>query len=341
MNPLFQNALNRHPQAVPPIWFMRQAGRYHSHYRALREKYSFMDLCKRPELACEVTLGPIHDFDYDVAILFSDLLFPLEALGMSLSYENGPPEIAPILDYDLLNKFVPADEAAEQLLFQKEAVKLLRAALPTNKSLIGFIGGPFTLFTYALGAARSERLMEAKHNFELFQEFSKRIVPLLRKNIELQLQGGAELVMIFESTGGALSPLQYTHYCIPPLQELCRGFHNKVAYYIRESTEDHLKNVQRHILELAGIGVDHRFNLPQMLASSEKGFIQGNFDQSLLFLETTAFRRELRNYLDPFKDLTLEQRAGWVCGLGHGVLPKTPEPHIKIFIEEVRKAFSI
>lgn len=340
MNKLFHNAITRTPQPTPPIWFMRQAGRYHSHYRALREKHSFMDLCKVPELACEVTLGPINEFDYDVAILFSDLLFPLEALGFSLSYENGPPELEPVLDENLLKTLLPLDAATEKLLFQKEALSLIRQALPPTKSLIGFIGGPFTLFTYALGAARSERLLEAKHNFSLFTHLSKTLVPLLRRNIELQLEGGAEIVMIFESTGGALSPLQYQQYCLPTLQELCKGFSGRVAYYIRESTEAHLNVVRAAIPEIAGIGVDHRFDLPSMLLNSQRGFVQGNFDQSLLFLETSAFKRELTAYLATFKRLSMEERAGWVCGLGHGVLPKTPESHIKVFIEEVRKAFS-
>src|SRR5471030_2818467 len=93
MNEKFQNALHRVPQAVPPVWFMRQAGRYHSHYQALRKQHSFMELCKNPDLAAEVALGPILDFDYDVAILFSDLLFPLEALGMGLEYGDGGPKI--------------------------------------------------------------------------------------------------------------------------------------------------------------------------------------------------------------------------------------------------------
>src|SRR6267378_895181 len=117
-NELFQNALARRPQSVPPIWLMRQAGRYHKHYQALRGKHSFMDLCKRPELAAEVALGPVLDFDFDAAILFSDLLFPLEALGMGLEYMDHGPQLEWKLDPKTLAELRPIEEAWPNLLFQ-------------------------------------------------------------------------------------------------------------------------------------------------------------------------------------------------------------------------------
>src|SRR4029077_7225782 len=110
-NARFQNALARRAQSTPPIWLMRQAGRYHKHYQALRQKYSFMDLCKQPELAAEVALGPVLDFDFDAAILFSDLLFPLEALGMGLEYTDGGPQLGWKLDVDSIKKLRSVDEA--------------------------------------------------------------------------------------------------------------------------------------------------------------------------------------------------------------------------------------
>src|SRR2546428_7133565 len=117
----FQNALARRPQSTPPIWLMRQAGRYHKHYQALRAKYSFMDLCKRPELAAEVALGPVLDFDFDAAILFSDLLFPLEALGMGLEYTDQGPQHEWKLDPTSVSALRSVDAAWPRLLFQGEA----------------------------------------------------------------------------------------------------------------------------------------------------------------------------------------------------------------------------
>src|SRR3954467_12533978 len=133
MNERFQNALKRVPQKVPPIWMMRQAGRYHHHYQKLKERYSFMELCKSPELASEVALGPVEDFDFDVAILFSDLLFPLEALGMGLKYDPAP-ELGWRLNFDSLKKLAPQAQALELLQFQKAAHEETRRVLPADKS---------------------------------------------------------------------------------------------------------------------------------------------------------------------------------------------------------------
>src|SRR6267142_1531336 len=119
-NPRFQNALARRSQSVPPIWMMRQAGRYHRHYQALRQKHSFMDLCKQPELAAEVAWGPVLDFDFDAAILFSDLLFPLEALGMGLEYTDRGPQLGWNLDEKTLSQLLSIEDAWSHLLFQGE-----------------------------------------------------------------------------------------------------------------------------------------------------------------------------------------------------------------------------
>src|SRR5436190_24185761 len=133
----FQNALARRAQPTPPIWLMRQAGRYHQHYQALREKYSFMELCKRPELAARVALGPVLDFDFDAAILFSDLLFPLEALGMGLEYTDYGPQLGWKLDERSTSKLRSVDDAWPHLLFQGEAVRATRERIPADRSLLG------------------------------------------------------------------------------------------------------------------------------------------------------------------------------------------------------------
>src|SRR6185369_7351794 len=140
-NSRFQNALSRIPQATPPVWLMRQAGRYHRHYQDLRRQHSFMDLCKQPALAAQVALGPVLDFDFDAAILFSDLLFPLEALGIGLEYTDAGPRLAYNLDRNTLNRLREVDEAFPNLLFQGEAMRHTRRLIPSDKSLIGFVGG--------------------------------------------------------------------------------------------------------------------------------------------------------------------------------------------------------
>src|SRR5436189_3475825 len=146
----FQNALARRPQPTPPIWLMRQAGRYHKHYQALRAKHSFVDLCKQPELAAEGALGPVMDFGFDAAILFSDLLFPLEALGMGLEYTDRGPQLGWQLSEQTISRLRSIEDAWPQLLFQGEVMQATRDRLPSDRSLIGFVGGAWTLFVYAV-----------------------------------------------------------------------------------------------------------------------------------------------------------------------------------------------
>src|SRR5258706_6474084 len=216
----FQNALARRPQSTPPIWLMRQAGRYHRHYQALRQKYSFMDLCKRPELAAEVALGPVMDFDFDAAILFSDLLFPLEALGMGLEYLDRGPQLGWHLNETTCAQLRSIEEAWPQLLFQGDAMRATRECLPSDRSLIGFVGGPWTLFVYAVEGSHKGSLLKSKKLIRLFPRFCDTMVPLLARNIELQLESGAEVVMIFDTAAGELAPETFRSEVVPQLQTL-------------------------------------------------------------------------------------------------------------------------
>ncbi|TGL86029.1 uroporphyrinogen decarboxylase [Leptospira congkakensis] len=339
-NERFSNALNLIPQNIPPIWFMRQAGRYHSHYRKLKETYSFMELCKQPELAAEVALGPVKEFGFDVSILFSDLLFPLEALGMGLTYDPGPKLSFSLTSEKDLLKLKSSEEAIEGLKFQRDAVLRTREVLPKDVSLIGFVGGPFTLMTYASIGKHDGNLSFIKTNQNFVDKFYSILVPLLKQNIELQLQGGAEVVMIFDTAAGMLDPYNFHRYVAKPMNELTKLFPNQIGYYAKTSTEEQVKQIHQ-IPNLAGFGVDHRFSIQETLKNfGGKGFIQGNFDQELLFADPGTLKEKIREYLLPIKDLNPEERKGWVAGLGHGVLQFTPESSVHLLIDETRKAFS-
>lgn len=339
-NERFANALNLVPQKIPPIWFMRQAGRYHSHYRKLKETYSFMDLCKQPELAAEVALGPVQEFGFDVSILFSDLLFPLEALGMDLTYDPGPKLSFSLTSEKDLLKLKTPEEAIEGLKFQKEAVIRTREVLPKDVSLIGFVGGPFTLMTYASIGKHDGNLSFIKTNQNFVDQFYSILVPLLKQNIELQLQGGAEVVMIFDTAAGMLDPYNFQRYVARPISELAKLYPKQIGYYAKNSTEEHVRQIQV-IPGLAGFGVDHRFSIKQTLKDfGGYGFIQGNFDQELLFADPSVLKQKIKEYLLPIKDLSPDERKGWVAGLGHGVLQFTPETSVHMLIEETRKVFS-
>lgn len=334
----FQNALKRIHQSVPPVWMMRQAGRYHQHYQQLRAKYDFVTLCKQPELAAKVALGPIQDFDFDVAILFSDLLFPLEALGLGLSYDPSP-RLHRRLTPEILSDLRSQEEALEDLQFQKEAVRLTRELLPKDKSLIGFVGGPWTLFTYAVEGAHQGSLAGAKTQVELYRQFAERLVPLLVENIRLQLEGGAELVMVFDTAAGETAATFFRHEIETHLTHLATAFPTRVGYYSKGTLPEHVERLWAEGA-FAGFGVDHRWELPRLFQEVPRGFLQGNFDQALLFAERDEFKKILNQYLSQFEELSPEQRAGWVCGLGHGVLPGTPEANVRYFVARVREVFA-
>src|SRR5216683_142185 len=227
----FQNALARCAQSVPPIWLMRQAGRYHRHYQALRQKYSFMDLCKQPELAAEVAFGPVMDFDFDAAILFSDLLFPLEALGMGLEYNDRGPQLGWHLDEQSLARLRSMEDAWPHLLFQGAAMRATRERLPEDRSLIGFVGGPWTLFVYAVEGSHGGSLTASKKLLSLFPRFCELMVPLLARNIELQLNNGADLVMIFDTAAGELPAGIFAAEVLPQVQLLTRKHLSRIGYY--------------------------------------------------------------------------------------------------------------
>lgn len=341
-NEKFCNALKKIPQPVPPIWFMRQAGRYHDHYQELKKSHSFVDLCKIPELAAETAMGPIRDFDFDVSIFFSDLLFPLEALGMGLEYSPGPKLGWQLRELSDLKKLRSVSEALPHLEFQKHALAATRAALPKDKSLLGFVGGPWTLFTYAVAGGHSGDLRDVKERLHLFAPFCEVMVPLLIENIKLQKSSNPDAIMIFDTAAGELSPMMYHTHIVPQLEKMMRAFPGTLGYYSKMTTQDHLSHpVFAENSQWAGVGVDHRWDLPKLLkAQKTKGFVQGNFDQALLFCERPEFEARLKTYLKPFQDLTPAERAGWVCGLGHGVLQHTPQGNVRRFVDLVRETFA-
>lgn len=333
VNTRFQNALARVPQATPPVWLMRQAGRYHRHYQDMRRQFSFMDLCKQPELAAHVALGPVMDFDFDAAILFSDLLFPLEALGMGLQYTESGPQLDWKLTPQTFAQLRALDEAWPGLLFQGDAMRATRRLLPNDKSLIGFVGGPWTLFVYAVEGTH-KHVERAKQELQLFESFCQTLVPLLIKNIELQLATGAEVVMIFDTAAGELAPDVFKNEVVPQLERLTQSFPSRLGYYSKTTTREHLNHPLFTGRHWAGLGVDHNWDLRDAFEQFPNGFIQGNFDQNLLLTSRDDFKLSLERFLNP---LLKHDRTGWICGLGHGVLPKTPEENVRHFVNTVRE----
>lgn len=336
--------LRGEPVDTPPIWLMRQAGRYHEPYRRLREKYSFETLCRTPALSAAVAMAPVRDFDFDAAILFSDLLFPLEALGMALGYDDGPPKIDGPLTDERLGRFRPLSDAVERLTFQRDAVAATRAALPADKGLIGFVGGPWTLFVYAVEGSHAGPLARAKSSPELYRRFATRIVPLIGEAIRMQLDAGADVVMVFDTAAGELAPHWFEDLLARDLASLGKAFPRRLGYYAKGLHPAHVAGRAFTSAPWACIGFDARWDLAGVLSAPRTNghsvFAQGNFDPALLFLTGHDLDRAVTDYLEPFRRLDRSARRSWICGLGHGVLPGTPESSVRTFVQRVREAFA-
>ena len=337
-NKRFSNAINKVPQKVPPIWFMRQAGRYHSHYQGLRKKHSFVELCKQPELAAEVAMGPINDFDYDVAILFSDILFPLESLGLKLDYKPGP-TFENLLTPDSLKNLDSSDKIVDDMKFQSNALSITRDALSENKSLVGFVGGPWTLLSYGTGI-KNETNIDDLHKNEFYEKLLYDVlIPALYQIIEMQLKSSAEIVYMFDTNA---SQLQSNYFIGKYIEEIKEGifsaFPNQVAYFCKENPilVDPKSNLK---YQLAGMVYGENEGLETILPKLESGFLQGNFDPKNLLLPEKEFQFEVDNFIKIFRNLSDTERSGWVCSLSHGVLPKAREDNVRYFIEKVRSNF--
>ena len=337
-NTKFTNSLNRTPQKGPPVWFMRQAGRYHDHYQALKKDHTFEELCKNPLLAAETAMGPINEFDFDVAILFSDILFPLEALGMDLSYNPGP-QFGLHLNEENANSLLVNQNPISFMSFQGEAIERTIERLPKEKSLIGFVGGPWTLISYACNINKDSRQINL-NNFQIGL-LDNVILPLLRENIKLQLNAGAEVVMIFDSAAHQLDEEDLNIYLEKTFNSLAKEFPNKVGYYAKDGInyETIIAKQDDPEIDLAGMGLDSNIDIRDYFKKTTNGFVQGNFSEHFLTLPHEEFLPKLDMFINKMSDLTPEDRAGWVCGLGHGVLKTTPQENVKEFVRRIREAF--
>ena len=337
-NTKFINSLNRTPQKGPPVWFMRQAGRYHDHYQALKKDHTFEELCKNPLLAAETAMGPINEFDFDVAILFSDILFPLEALGMDLSYNPGP-QFGLHLNEENANSLLVNQNPISFMNFQGEAIERTIERLPKEKSLIGFVGGPWTLISYACNINKDSRQINL-NNFQIGL-LDNVILPLLKENIKLQLNAGAEVVMIFDSAAHQLDEEDLNVYLEKTFNSLAKEFPDKVGYYAKDGInyETIIAKQDDPEIDLAGVGLDSNIDIRDYFKRTTNGFVQGNFSEHFLNLPHEEFLPKLDIFINQMSDLAPEDRAGWVCGLGHGVLKTTPQENVKEFVRRIREAF--
>lgn len=344
MNDIFDKRRTSAGKTHVPVWFMRQAGRYHAHYQAIKAKSDFITMCKNPQLACDVTMGPIEEFKFDAAILFSDLLFPLEHLGTGLRYDPGPKldwHLAKVSQLASLKELAPAEKF---FAFQKDACALLKKTLPSDRTLLGFVGGPFTLYTYVTEGLHDGNLVSAKQGLHdgRWEGFLEKLLPNLITEMRVQAEGGADAVCIFDTAAGELSPGDYARFVVPALKTLMTGFKQacptkRITYYSKHTQRAHLEHL--HGLPIDVIGVDWRCDLVEVQKMFPGKFVQGNFDPVWLHLPQNVLVENLRAWHQDLVKRGLDQ-SKWICGLGHGVTIQTPEANVKRAVELVHAEFT-
>ena len=334
-NARFLKACRRERVDATPVWFMRQAGRYMSEYRALRQKYSLLELCRTPELATEVTLQPVRRIEVDAAILFSDLLLPLEPMGLPFDFVKGegPAITNPIettADIDRLDLFEPRESLAHVL----EAIRLVKRELAGRVPLIGFAGAPFTLASYAIEGGHSSHFARTKALMyghpEAWQRLCEKFATVVADYLVAQIEAGVDAVQLFDSWVGTLSPADYREFALPYTRRIFATIGRRVpAIHFGTGTATMLEDLR----DAGGdvIGVDWRIPLDD--AWKRIGYehaVQGNLDPTLLLGPTTRLLDETENVLARAGD-----RPGHIFNLGHGILPSTPLEHVQMLARHV------
>ena len=324
----------------PPIWLMRQAGRYLPEYRAVRTKAGgFLDLCYAPALAAEVTLQPIRRFGFDAAILFSDILVVPDALGQKVAFVEGEgPRLDPVRSASDLRR-LSRDATRPKFALVSETVARLRQDLPRETALIGFCGAPWTVASYMVEGQGSPDQREAR--LWAYRDpvgFGRLIDLLVEASIEYlsgQVQAGADVLQIFDTWAGALPPREFEAWVVAPTRRMVsevRGRHPEVP--VIGFPRGAGGKIERYVAEtgVQGVGADTGMEAEQMriLAQSTGAVVQGNLDPLALVAGGEAIERQTVGLL--------KELAGvpYIFNLGHGIVPETPPEHVGRLVELVR-----
>lgn len=341
MNPdnkkLYLKACKGENLKVPPVWLMRQAGRYLPEYRAVREKHGFLDICYNPELATEVTLQPIRRFKFDASILFSDILVPLVPMGANLSFGpgEGPKIEPPFRTIDDIKAMRPVDPH-ESLSFVLEAISMIRRELPDDVALIGFVGAPFTLATYLVEGGKPAPFGHIKklmyNEPEAFDLLMNKLQKMVSQYLEAMVGAGADAIQVFDTWAGILTRHDFRTANLPYIKNIFKdltGLHVPMTYFVHGGA---------HLLpEIRDTGctvasLDWRCSLAEARQIlGENIAIQGNLDATVLLGDEKSIRGAVRRVVEDAAG-----PGGHIFNLGHGILPMTPVSSVEIMLDEIR-----
>jgi uroporphyrinogen decarboxylase len=335
MNDRFLRACRLEPVDATPVWFMRQAGRSFAAYRKLRERYGILELAKSPDLCAEVTLMPVRELGVDAAVLFADIMLPLEPMGVGLRIE---PEVGPIIDRPIRSA---ADVAAlrpfdpDEVSFTLDAIRLVKRELAGAAGVIGFSGAPFTLACYLIEGRPSRDFATAKafmyREPAAWHDLMERLSVMVVAYLQAQVDAGADVVQVFDSWVGGLGPADYGEFVQPHVRRIFAALGDVPTIHFGTGTSALLER----LAEAGGdvIGLDHRVSLADAWrrVGHDRG-VQGNLDSARLLAGWDATRAGALAVLDEAAG-----RPGHVFNLGHGVLPETDTDLLRRLVDLVHE----
>ena len=333
----FVKACKAQPVDRTPVWFMRQAGRYMPEYRAVRKQYSLIEICKKPEVAAEVTITAAEALGVDAAIIFADLLLPLEVMGLPFHFSagEGPVIEKPVRQKEDISR-LRTDRAAD-LGYVSEAVRLVCKHFGTRLPVIGFCGAPFTLASYMIEGGGSRNYVHAKKMMysspAVWDELMRKLVTVVSEYATQQVRAGADVIQIFDSWVGCLSVEDYRRYVLPRTTELVKALQESGVPIIYFGTDSATLLPSMRETGAEVIGLDWRIPLDDGWRSL--GFdcaVQGNLDPVLLFADWKVLKSRAEDILR-----RAAGRPGHIFNLGHGILPETPVENVKALAEFVQE----
>jgi uroporphyrinogen decarboxylase len=333
----FVKACKAQPVDRTPVWFMRQAGRYMPEYRAVRKQYSLIEICKKPEVAADVTITAAEALGVDAAIIFADLLLPLEVMGLPFHFSagEGPVIEKPVrLQEDIAR--LRTDRAAD-LGYVSEAVRRVCKHFGTRLPVIGFCGAPFTLASYMIEGGGSRNYVHAKKMMYsspgVWDELMRKLVAVVSEYAAQQVHAGADVIQIFDSWVGCLSVEDYRRYVLPHTTELVKALQKTAVPIIYFGTDSATLLPSMRETSAEVIGLDWRIPLDEGWRSlGFEGAVQGNLDPVLLFADWKELKSRAEDILR-----RAAGRPGHIFNLGHGILPETPVENVKALAEFVQE----
>ncbi|MBI4876865.1 MAG: uroporphyrinogen decarboxylase [Acidobacteria bacterium] len=336
MNSRFLDACRRRPTDVRPVWFMRQAGRYLKPYREVRAKHSILEICKRADLAAAVTLQPVEILDVDAAIIFADLLLPVEPMGLKLKFIAGE---GPVIENPVANSS-DVDSLSisntDDLGYVGESIQMVTKALAGKVPVIGFVGAPFTLASYMIEGGASRTFLKTKQlmykDETLWRRLMGKLVDVLGPFAILQVAQGARAIQVFDSWVGALGPDDYVRYVAPYSRALIERIRSTGVPVIHFGTGAAGFFKELHAAGGDVLGVDWRINIDQAwMDISYRSAVQGNLDPAALLAPLPELKVRVQELLK-----RTGARPGHIFNLGHGILPETPVENVKAVVQIVR-----